>query len=474
MSIGEVPGRDVHRLDSVSSTSTYIHPAQLSAGEAIYENSDSDDVTHRHRKKQRGGDSGSKSLRRWNVNELLSTPPRLIRKKIKNVIDAADGERQDGHRKLTASRSAGELIAAGTESFGKPQVAVERPTPRAEVSRFSYIYGSVGDDDDDGSSLATLDRLIPVYEEFKSATARSTSVTSQRMSDHFYASIDDLNDEPYSPAFGVHRPTATAIYEVAEPLPDDDEKSTGAPAARQSDVETDEDIPTGDPSDSFPCPICEEPSSACLDENDGGTCEFVAAMQELIVSQAVDARTCGNCATTAGDAGRRAAAWRCLDCRNDLCGPCHAAHASLRLRHRVVSVTDLQTGRHQGEISAALTTACRRHRDRDATSLCLDCGSGGGVVCGECRRDGEPHAGHRVTEQLGDVAARQRDLIGTLLDDTARRLDELKDNGHLIDEYRKQFEAERDDVIRAITTQVNPSIVSVLCTPSNMCTGVKF
>jgi len=65
-----------------------------------------------------------------------------------------------------------------------------------QKGRFSYIYGSASDDDDAaGGSLATLDRPIPVYEEFRSATARSTSVSSQRMSDHYYASIDDL-DEP--------------------------------------------------------------------------------------------------------------------------------------------------------------------------------------------------------------------------------------------------------------------------------------
>jgi len=191
-----------------------------------------------------------------------------------------------------------------------------------------------------------------------------------------------------------------------------------------------------------------------LEENDGGTCGFVAAMQELITSQAVDARTCGKC-----DDQRRVASWRCLDCRSDLCGPCHDAHTTLRLRHRVVSVGDLQTGRYQAEIGAALATPCHRHSDRDRTLLCLDCGS---VVCGECRRDGEPHAEHRVTDQLSDIAARQRDFIDTLLDDTSHRLNQLIDNERVIDDYRKQFEAERDDVIRFISDHVSPQIDSFI------------
>jgi len=99
-------------------------------------------------------------------------------------------------------------------------------------------------------------------------------------------------------------------------------------------------------------------SGVSLDEHD--TCEFVEAMRELIVSQAVDARTCANCAATsrpARAATAAAAAWRCLDCRHDLCEPCHAAHASLRLpaRHRIVSVADLQTGRHQVRLTAGKT-----------------------------------------------------------------------------------------------------------------------
>ena len=108
----------------------------------------------------------------------MSTPPRLIRR-IRNVVDAAAGDQQlDRHRKLTVSRSAGELTAAaGNEPPVKAKVAVDRPTSRAtKLSRFSYIYGSVSDDDGDdaGGTLATLDRPIPVYEEFKSATARSS------------------------------------------------------------------------------------------------------------------------------------------------------------------------------------------------------------------------------------------------------------------------------------------------------------
>jgi len=212
--------------------------------------------------------------------------------------------------------------------------------------------------------------------------------------------------------------------------------------------------------DSFPCPTCDEPCRVSLEENDGETCQFVSAMQELVDSQAVDARTCGNCSDDA-----RRASWRCLDCRHDLCGPCHDAHATLqRLRHRVVSITDLQTGRHQGEMSAALAAPCRRHPVREGSLLCLDCGR---VVCSECRRDGEPHAGHRVTELLADVAARQRDFINTLLDDASRRLEELRDNGRLISDYRTQFEVDRENAIRAITDQVHSSTCSFIITRWN-------
>jgi len=83
-------------------------------------------------------------------------------------------------------------------------------------------------------------------------------------------------------------------------------------------------------------------------------------------------------------------------------------------------------------------------------------------VCGECRRDGEPHAEHRVTDQLSDIAARQRDFIDTLLDDTSHRLNQLIDNERVIDDYRKQFEAERDDVIRFISDHVSPQIDSFI------------
>lgn len=456
----------VHRLCSVSSvasSSTYVNPSQLPATEGIYENSDADelddvtddDIRRRFQKKQQrassasvgsGNSSAGKNVRRWKVNDLLSTPPRLIRK-LKNVVDATT-DNQHGHRKLTTSRSADEL-SAGRESFDKPKVAVAPPQPRAEASRFSYIYGSVSDDEladgggDRSSKLETLDRLIPVYEDFKSATARPISTSSQRFSDHYYSSIDDLDDEPGTKSYDIERRTPSVIYEVASPLPDIESSST----AHQTDDEVDAELPAGDPTDSFPCPVCEELSSVSLEENDGSGCGFVAAMQELIVSQAVDARTCGNCSK----APARAASWRCLDCRHDLCGPCHNAHTSLRLRHRVVSIADLQTGRHQGEIGAALAMPCRRHADRDGTALCVDCGS---VVCGECRRDGEPHAGHRVTDQLGDVAARQRDYINTLLDDTSRRLDELKDNGRVIADYQKPFETEIEEVVGAINAQV--------------------
>jgi len=465
-------GRDPCRLCSVSSTtstSTYVQPSELPAGEGIYENSDADDLDdvsgvdkRRFEKKQQHGrsDSGSaKNVRRWKVTDLFSTPPRLIRR-MKNVDDQTTNDRH-GHRKLAASRSADELTG-GRKSFDKSNVVVERSRQRGQVSRFSYIYGSVSDDDaggagDASSKLDTLDQFIPVYEEFKSATARSMSTSSQRNS-NYYASIDELDDEPDTKVYDVERRTTSAIYEIAAPLPEDDHLPTvAAEAHHELDVELDADLPSGDPSDCFPCPVCEELSNVSLEENDGGTCQFVAAMEELITSQAVDARTCGNCSAATGDDGRRTASWRCLDCRHDLCGPCHDAHKSLRLRHRVVSIADLQTGRHQSEISAALATPCCRHPDRDGSSFCVDCGS---VVCGECRRDGEPHAGHRVTEQLSDVAARQRDFIGTLLDDTSRRLNELKDNGRVIDEYRKQFEAEREDVIRAITAQVNPQVRS--------------
>ena len=455
-------GSAARRLCSVSSTATYVQPSALTPGDGIYENSDaddldfvSDDVKRRFRKKQNRSGS-SKNVRRWKMNELLSTPPRLIRK-LKNV-DEAKTESQEGHRKLTTSHSADEL-SGGREYVGKSKVAVERPQQRSEANRFSYIYGSVSDDDGDPdgggdrtSKLETLDRLIPVYEMFKSATGRSMSTSSQRNSDH-YTSIDDLDDEPGAKVYDVERRTTDVVYEVAAPLPEIDNRLTPAAAHHQSDVEMNADLPAVDPMNSFPCPVCEELSSVSLEENDGGTCGFVSAMQELIVSQAVNSRTCGNCSAPPRDGERRAAAsWRCLDCRSDLCGPCHDAHTSLRLRHRVVSITDLQTGRHQGEISAALAMPCRRHPDRDGTSLCLDCGSV--VVCGECRRDGEPHAGHRVTEQLDDVAARQRDFIGTLLEDTSRHLNELKDNGRVIAEYQKQFEADREDVIHAINSQV--------------------
>ena len=462
------------RLCSVSSnasTSTYVQPSQLFGGEGIYENSDADDlddvigdVNHQFRKKQQRG--SSRNVRRWKVNELLSTPPRLIRK-TKNVVDVAADD-QHGHRKLAASRSADELTG-GRESFDVPKVTFERSQHRAQASRFSYIYGSVSDDDgaDGGGNLETLDRLIPVYEEFKSATARSISTSSQRNSEH-YVSIDDLDDEPNTKLYDVERRTTSAVYELAAPLPEVDNLPTVAAAAHQSDVEIDAELPAGDPKDSLPCPVCDELSNVSLE--DGGTCGFVAAMQELIVSQAVDARTCGNCSAAAGDVGRRVASWRCLDCRHDLCGPCHDAHVSLRLRHRVVSIADLQTGRHQGEISAALAMPCRRHSDRDCTSFCLDCGS---VVCGECRRDGESHSGHRVTEQLSDVAARQRDFIGTLLDDTSHRLHELKDNGRVIAEYRNQFEAEREDVIRAISAQVNPQVRLSFSHPFNVRISIK-
>jgi len=458
-----VGGRGAGRLSSVTSTSTYIQPSELSTAEGIYENSDADDLDdviddakHRFQKQQqhRGSCSSglAKNVRRWKVNELLSTPPRLIRK-IRNAVDATTSDNQHGHRRLAASRSADELTG-GMES----KVVVEPPPPRrGEGSRFSYIYGSVSDDDlqadgggDMSSKLETLDRLIPVYEEFKSATARPMSTSSQRISGHYYASIDDLDDDPNKQLYDVERRAPSVVYEVAAPLPDVDSRSTAAQQPNEDD-EVDAELPAGDPTDSFPCPVCEELNySVSLEENDRSSrCAFVDAMHELIVSQAVDARTCGNC--TANE-GRRTASWRCLDCRNDLCGPCHDAHTSLRLRHRVVSIAALQTGKHQSEISAALAMPCRQHADHNGTSLCLDCGC---VVCGQCRRDGEPHAGHRVTEQLGDVASRQRDFIGTLLDDASRRLNELKDNGRVIADYQKPFEAEIEAVVSAINAQVN-------------------
>jgi len=54
---------------------------------------------------------------------------------------------------------------------------------------------------------------------------------------------------------------ASAIYEVAEPLPEDD--GAPPPALPQSDADTDEDLPTsgGDLLDSFACPVCDEVSS---------------------------------------------------------------------------------------------------------------------------------------------------------------------------------------------------------------------
>jgi len=121
---------------------------------------------------------------------------RLIRR-IKTNVSDADATTMTindhhGHRKLAASRSADELSAeAGIRSktFDKlpaPNVVVTvQPAPgehqqrghhAVSSSRFSYIYGSVSDDElqDDASSskLGTLDQLIPVYDEFKSATTR--------------------------------------------------------------------------------------------------------------------------------------------------------------------------------------------------------------------------------------------------------------------------------------------------------------
>jgi len=444
---------------SSASTSTYVQPSELPHSDGIYENSDldeaADDMRHRRGKKrqQSGGVGSLKNVRRWKLNDLLSTPPRLIRR-IKNSDESASTT-EPRHRKLTASRSADELAIGdqgsrcGQASVNSPKAPVERPEQQSRISRFSYIYGSVDDVDGDASSkLATLDQLIPVYEEFKSASARPLSTSSQRTS-HFYMSIDDLDDP------GTTAPkTTSGLYEMEAPLPEDEKPPlTVAEPAPESDVELDVDLVDG-----FPCPVCDELSSVSLEENDGSACAFVAAMQELVSSQAVAARTCGNCTTASADERRPTASWRCLDCRHDLCGPCHDAHTSLRLRHRVVSISDLQTGRHQSEISAALVTPCRRHPDRDAGSLCVDCGS---VVCGECRRDGELHSGHRVTDQLDEVAARQREFIATLLDDTSRRLNELDDNGRLIAEYRTQFEADREDVIRSVTAQVNLCFGSV-------------
>jgi len=63
--------RDVLRLDSVSSTSTYVEPAPLPADSSdVYENSDVEDVRLRHRKQQRhrASDSCSKNVRRWKVS----------------------------------------------------------------------------------------------------------------------------------------------------------------------------------------------------------------------------------------------------------------------------------------------------------------------------------------------------------------------------------------------------------------------
>jgi len=123
----------------------------MSVDDAIYQNSDSE-VKHinvdrkerRQRKRQQrgSGDSGSsvgsggvsKNVRRWKMNDLLSTPPRLIRR-IKNAVDAAAAGDQlnSGHRKLAASRSAGELSAAVQELAPFTKTTVVTAGERAEV-----------------------------------------------------------------------------------------------------------------------------------------------------------------------------------------------------------------------------------------------------------------------------------------------------------------------------------------------------
>jgi len=120
----------------------------MSVDDAIYQNSDSE-VKHinvdrkerRQRKRQQRGSGDSvgsggvsKNVRRWKMNDLLSTPPRLIRR-IKNAVDAAAAGDQlnSGHRKLAASRSAGELSAAVQELAPFTKTTVVTAGERAEV-----------------------------------------------------------------------------------------------------------------------------------------------------------------------------------------------------------------------------------------------------------------------------------------------------------------------------------------------------
>jgi hypothetical protein len=498
----------VNRLYSISSESTYMEAGPSDSTEGAYENPEADDLDKlveveeeedtddevydkdvkepsaaARSQRTRRHPVSAKDVRRWKVES--SAAPRMT-KRIKTSGGACKGVIRNSsttgrhticninNRTLLASpaRTSASHVASRANPITSSKHSQLTHATTDPISRFSYIYGSVNNDSDEKptddyqqhdaaiNKVGTLDRLIPVYETFKSATLGASAILGgstdqsnrQQKEDTYIQFGSSCND------YDVER-RIVSDYDLASHPEGDEEPEQGlSPPAAVNDVSSpnvslqqqQQQRTSISLSGEFQCPVCDEPARLAAADDGTTCCSFVAAMQELLRSQTVGRRLCGNCDRRPNAA---TAVCRCLDCRQDLCTICRDAHATLRLTrgHRIVGIRDLQTGRYEREIGASLPALCAVHADISATALCIDCDR---IVCAECRGSTDHHAGHRTTSELDSIAARQRDFIGgTLLDDAAARLAELKRNAADIADYGIACEAGRETVLKAVTEQ---------------------
>jgi len=477
----------------------------LQEDDGLYENSDDDglddviaDTGHVIAERRTRLVASAREVRRWKVVGESAGAPRLKRRPKATVDETVTSlvpttgrkSRPVGGSSSSAYRRSKRETPHDLKtliSTGSTNVSTNRPTVEPEVNSSEYIYSDqlVGKDDDRKGD--TLDRSIPVYDAFKSATlsekmtcsssssATPVRTTLSRVCSDSYVELeqregDNADGGIYDCEQSVSECRPAETNQQCQPAPMNMPNLDRSSAVRTSgcfDVEE------------FPCPVCDEPVRVLPISEEGGAdggrsygvaCPFVSAMAELVQLQTVDARPCSSCNNNTATN----AIARCLHCRLDLCTACRDTHRRLRHletqpggKHLVVNVGDLQSGRYQRElIRSGLSAApCRRHPSRPAVGHCTSCDV---AVCSECRmsdvvgcrQGGRIDTDHLVmaaeSPELTEAADRERDLVcSTLLVDVDRRAAQFRADGDAIAAYRRYVETGRREALSAVTDQVD-------------------
>lgn len=158
---------------------------------------------------------------------------------------------------------------------------------------------------------------------------------------------------------------------------------------------------------------------------------FQESLHELAACHGKAEKFCDYCSYAGGDdSAAVAAVARCLQCRDNLCGACEAAHRRTKVTrsHPVHSLTELRAGQHDALIRQYQCVPCPAHPAEDAMYLC-----GEQLLCRECKVS-PPHALHACTD-LGAAADKYRANINATLQKVDKKIPDLVEFSLFLKEY---------------------------------------